>query len=277
LGYLKMDDTINMMRITLHNGIRYEENAKNKQSGLTIGDQQYYRRDKFKRQIALLDFQNKELNVDETGYAGHNKMKNSKQLKDDILKYQNKQDSVVAQISRQFKRQFEFNNAAPTTPSLSAYSLNKKVSHQLIAIQDAKRKAQEQLLNLKNEVAHHNLLHKKEITHQVELNRKFTLPFTCIIFFFIGSSLGAIIRKGGFGMPVVIAIILFIIFYMLDTFGCNMAKKGVLPVMIGTWLSSAILLIIALGLSYQSTTDSSLLNIEHIRDFVKRKLRLGKL
>ncbi|WP_430816550.1 LptF/LptG family permease [Carboxylicivirga sp. RSCT41] len=277
VGYLKMDENSNMMRITLHNGIRYEENAKNKQSSLTTSDQQFYRRDKFKRQITLIDFQNKELNVDEAGYAGHNKMKNYKQLKGDILKYRKEQNEIVSQISQRFKHQFEYNNTAPPTPAVNSYIENQNHRQQLVAINNAKRKTQEQLLSLKKELAHHDLLQRKEISHQVEINRKLTLPFTCIIFFFIGSSLGAIIRKGGFGMPVVIAIILFIVFYMLDTFGCNMAKKGALPVVIGTWLSSAILLIIALLLSYQSSTDSSLLNIENIRDLFRKKLRFGSL
>jgi lipopolysaccharide export system permease protein len=274
VGFLKMDENINMMRITLHEGVRYEENAKNKQTSLTKADQQHYRIDKFKKQVALIDLRNKDFNVDESGFASHNKMKNVSQLKDAIRTYQEVQDSVISKIDKQFKHHFASSTSLSINPSIITLRDNQDFSQQATTIKEAKRRVQEQFLYLKKELINFNSYHQQELSHQVELNRKFTLPFTCIIFFFIGSSLGAIIRKGGFGMPVVIAIILFIAFYMLDTFGCNMVKESALPVMIGTWLSPLILLIIALLLSYQSSTDSRLINIESIKDIMRRKLRL---
>ncbi|WP_234445898.1 LptF/LptG family permease [Carboxylicivirga marina] len=96
-------------------------------------------------------------------------------------------------------------------------------------------------------------------------------------FFFIGSSLGAIIRKGGFGMPVVMAIALFIVYYIIDTFGAKMAREEVVPVAAGMWLSSVLMFIIALVLSYQSSTDSSLLNIDDLKTFFKKKLKSKNL
>ncbi|MFO7999688.1 MAG: LptF/LptG family permease [Marinilabilia sp.] len=98
--------------------------------------------------------------------------------------------------------------------------------------------------------------------HKMELHRKFTLPFACLIFFFIGAPLGAIIRKGGLGMPVVISVLFFVAYYIIDTMGAKMAREGVWMVFQGIWLSSAILLPLGIFLTYKSATDSAILNAD---------------
>ena len=75
--------------------------------------------------------------------------------------------------------------------------------------------------------------------HQIELMKKFTLSLACLIFFFIGAPLGAIIRKGGLGVPIVVSVILFIIYYIIDNTGYKLARDGVWEVWQGIWLSSA--------------------------------------
>ena len=98
--------------------------------------------------------------------------------------------------------------------------------------------------------------------HEIELYRKFTLAFACLIFFFIGAPLGAIIRKGGLGAPVVISVILFIIYYIIDNTGYKMAREALWPCWAGMWLSSFILLPIGIFLTYKAATDSPLFNPE---------------
>jgi lipopolysaccharide export system permease protein len=97
---------------------------------------------------------------------------------------------------------------------------------------------------------------------QIEFFSKFALPVSVFIFFLIGSSLGAIIRKGGMGMPFVISFAFFIIYYILMISGEKMAKEGSTHPFIGTWLSSFVLLPIAVFLLYKASTDSGLLNTE---------------
>ena len=75
--------------------------------------------------------------------------------------------------------------------------------------------------------------------HEIELYRKFTLAFACLIFFFIGAPLGAIIRKGGLGMPTVISVVLFIIYYIIDNTGYKMAREALWPCWAGMWLTCA--------------------------------------
>ena len=98
--------------------------------------------------------------------------------------------------------------------------------------------------------------------HEIELYRKFTLAFACLIFFFIGAPLGAIIRKGGLGAPVVISVILFIIYYIIDNTGYKMAREALWPCWAGMWLSSFVLLPTGIFLTYKAATDSPLFNPE---------------
>ena len=98
--------------------------------------------------------------------------------------------------------------------------------------------------------------------HEIELYRKFTLAFACLIFFFIGAPLGAIIRKGGLGAPTVISVVLFIIYYIIDNTGYKMAREAIWPCWAGMWLSSFILLPIGIFLTYKAATDSPLFNPE---------------
>jgi lipopolysaccharide export system permease protein len=113
------------------------------------------------------------------------------------------------------------------------------------------------------------------LRHEIERHRKFTLSFACLIFFFIGAPLGAIIRKGGLGTPVVISVIMFIIYYIIDNTGYKMARESILPTYEGMWLSSALLLPIGIFLTYKAVVDATLLNPEqYIRawNVVRRKI-----
>ncbi len=94
--------------------------------------------------------------------------------------------------------------------------------------------------------------------HQIEWQRKFTLSFACLILFFIGAPLGAIIKKGGLGTPVVVSIIFFLIYHIISISGEKFAREGVILPWKGMWLSSIILLPIGIFLTYKATTDSGL-------------------
>lgn len=98
--------------------------------------------------------------------------------------------------------------------------------------------------------------------HMTEWHKKFTLSFACMVFFFIGAPLGAIIRKGGLGMPVVISVILFIFYYIIDNMGYKMARDGVWPAWQGMWLSSAVLTPMGIFLTYKAVKDSVILNAD---------------
>ena len=119
------------------------------------------------------------------------------------------------------------------------------------------------------------------LRHEIERHRKFTLSFACLIFFFIGAPLGAIIRKGGLGTPVVISVIMFIIYYIIDNTGYKIAREGLWPAYQGMWLSSFVLLPVGIFITYKAVVDATLLNAEqYIKIWnsliVKIKLRINK-
>ena len=106
--------------------------------------------------------------------------------------------------------------------------------------------------------------------HDIEMQRKFTLSFACIIFFFIGAPLGAIIKKGGLGTPLVISVLLFIVYFIIDNSGFKMARDGKVAVYQGIWLSSAVLLPLGIFFTYKAVGDSAVFNIDAYRNFFNR-------
>ena len=103
----------------------------------------------------------------------------------------------------------------------------------------------------------------------IEMILKFTLSLSCLLFFFVGAPLGAIIRKGGLGTPVIISIFFYLIYYIIDIIGRKLAK-GSLPPLVGTLISTAILLPISIILTRKSTQDSSLFNPETYKEVFRR-------
>lgn len=114
--------------------------------------------------------------------------------------------------------------------------------------------------------------------HWIEFHRKFTLSIACIILFMIGAPLGSIIRKGGLGLPLIFAIIFFVIFHLLNTFGEKFAKQEVMSPMAGMWLSTICLIPMGIFLTSKAMSDSQLFNKEfYHRLFKKIRLFLAKL
>ena len=106
--------------------------------------------------------------------------------------------------------------------------------------------------------------------YEVEWNKKLTMSFACLVFFFIGAPLGAIIRKGGLGTPAVISILFFVIYYVISISGQKMVEEDVIGTFAGMWASSYILLPVGIFLTYKATTDSVILNIDTYLMFLKK-------
>ena len=98
--------------------------------------------------------------------------------------------------------------------------------------------------------------------YQIEIHRKFTLSILCLIFFFIGAPLGAIIRKGGLGMPVIVSVLLFIIYYIISMTGEKFVRESIIPPFMGMWISTVILVPVSIWLTIKAANDSVILNIE---------------
>jgi lipopolysaccharide export system permease protein len=98
--------------------------------------------------------------------------------------------------------------------------------------------------------------------YQIEIHRKYTYSLLCLIFFFIGAPLGAIIRKGGLGVPVIVSVMLFLIYYVISMMGEKVVRENVLPPFAGMWVSTFILIPVSIWLTIKAAHDSVILNVE---------------
>jgi lipopolysaccharide export system permease protein len=126
-------------------------------------------------------------------------------------------------------------------------------------INNAKRISNNNTISTSNE-------EELQIRYIVERYRKYTLAISIIVLFFIGAPLGAIIKKGGFGLPLVISILLFIVYYVMNMFGEKLVKEGTVDPLVGMWFSTWVLFPVAIFLTYKASTDSNLFE----RDFYKK-------
>lgn len=111
-------------------------------------------------------------------------------------------------------------------------------------------------------------------SHRIQWHQKFTMSIACIFFFFIGAPLGAIIRKGGLGMPTIIAVILFIFYYIINTSGMKMARDGAWNMIFGMWISTVVLTPLGCFLTYKANNDSVVFNADVYAALFKRLLGL---
>lgn len=110
--------------------------------------------------------------------------------------------------------------------------------------------------------------------HEADWHKKITLSLSCLIFFFIGAPLGAIIRKGGLGMPVVISVIIFVLYYIIDSGSTRVAKSGEMNMILGVWMSSIVLAPLGAFFTYKSNNDSVVFNAEVYLNFFRMLLGL---
>ena len=117
-------------------------------------------------------------------------------------------------------------------------------------------------------------LHRRMRTHQIEAIGKFTLALSCIIFFFIGAPLGAIIRKGGLGVPVIVSVLVFIVYFIFENSGMKMARDDQWTVWFGKLISTVVLTPIAVFFTYKANNDSVVFNIDLYKNLAMKMLGL---
>lgn len=236
---------------------------------------------RYKEQIIRFDISNFAYQkTDENRYDGHYKMLNVLELKRslDTMIAANEQYKVY--IQRELFDKIEKDRSLAEANFMKEHAENGKLSAEQEEQFEQMTSRREEFY--KHEIENHKMKMKSDMEYirrlQIELHRKFTLSAACLILFFIGAPLGAIIRKGGLGMPVVISTLAFIIYHILGQIGENAALEGEIPVWLGMWLSSLVFLPIGLVLTMKATSDSSVLSGERwlkafslVKDKIKRK------
>jgi len=292
-GKMEISENKHYMTLTLLDGVRYDEKMQEKKGRIRDRDKQMFRIDKFGKQIATIEMSGYDFSrTDENRFKGNYKMKNLDQLKTDEDSIIHERKKKIDGLMRQTKG-FNFSRVRyayrkkndenlrvldSMQVKMNVDSIYNELDHdqKVMVIEQALRRARENKQVIDNQYRIISNDDKRIIRYQMERHRKFTLSFACFIFFFIGAPLGAIIRKGGLGTPVVISVMFFIIYYIINTFGEKMAREGVWPVWEGMWLSSFILLPIGIFLTYKSATDSTLLNADAYIIYFRRFFKLNK-
>lgn len=254
-----------------------------------------YRREAFHDKEIMIPYDATFKRMDDNNMKSQYIGKNMTELLHTIDSVQQKVDSVGVAIANQLKTepmcgvqnyQLSYNDAEPkleairdvdmTTP-LNFDSIYDAMSTQerLIVVNQAINTATSTVQNAEFRSYQVNEDNIQIRRHGIELHKKFTLSLACLIFFFIGAPLGAIIRKGGLGVPIVISIILFVIYYIIDNTGYKMARDGYWDVWQGVWLSSAVLLPVGVFFTYKAVNDSSVFDLDSYLILFK-KLRGGE-
>ena len=134
--------------------------------------------------------------------------------------------------------------------------------------------AKSSITDLEYKAEYAKQLHRRTRTHQIEAINKFTLALSCVIFFFIGAPLGAIIRKGGLGVPVIVSVLVFIIYFIFENSGMKMARDDQWTVWFGKLISTAVLTPVAIFFTYKANNDSVVFNMDLYKDIAMRVLGL---
>lgn len=289
-AYIRLTADKMNLKLTLYNGESFE-NLDRQQIGGSGNIP--YRRETFAEKEILIEFDANFNRMDESMLDNQHISKNIVRLTHDIDSVEHLRDSTrnlfaTEMTTRKYfgqsysEQELEKMAAAPPAAApktLNADSLFASLSQEEMqrVIQNAESRARTVMNDVEYRRAVIEEMSDFYIRHDVEWHRKFTLSFACLIFFFIGAPLGAIVRKGGLGLPVVISVAFFIIYYIIDTTGQKMAREGVWEVWQGMWLSSAVLLPIGIFLTYKAATDSALFNADAYKLFLaKVKKRIVK-
>ncbi len=272
------------LKLTLYSG-EWFENMR--QSGLNVTANVPYRRETFSTKAILLDFDG-DFNMAEAGEISSDaRSKGLTRILHDLDSIREFNDSVGHAYYHDAKA-YTFNtHAISKTDSLKIVKelakeetnidtlyLKLKGEQKQAVIRQAASDAQMALSNLDFKSEYSYYLNREERMHEMEAINKFTLSLSCLIFFFIGAPLGAIIRKGGLGVPVIISVFVFIVFYILDMTGYRMARDDNWTVFFGKFLGTAVLTPLAIFFTYKANNDSVVFNVDLYKDLAMRALGL---
>ena len=268
--------------LSLYSG-EWFENMKSSEFGNSAAVP--YRRETFVSKKIVLDFDADFNLTDASSLANNAKGKSLSEIFHSIDSINGLYDSIgknyLSEANARFYRTTQVNKVDSLKEIKKGQTENfdtlyNKLSNdkKLRALNDAQMTAQQELTDLNFKAMVTSDADYIIRQHKIEAIKKFTLALSCLIFFFIGAPLGAIIRKGGLGFPVIISVFVFIIFYILDNTGYRMSRLGTWTIWFGQGLAPAVLAPIAVFVTYKATNDSTVFNMEMYKMFFMKLLGL---
>lgn len=265
---------------TLFNGVRYDEMTKNPDYSRTAPFNQM----RFEKQQMIIDLSSLDLKFTERdAYKGDYRLMNISELNHEL-------DSAELRLQKQKTENAGFlarymhlpgilgNKSRPESNTVRTSKIrfllpkhgNQPLSGQASILAGAINNARGFKGTIDGLITGLKYDEEQLAPYKVEWHKKFTLSVLLIMLFLISAPLGAIIRKGGIGMPLVISVLLFVLFYAINLVGEKIGKEGVMPIWAGMWMSSAILFPIGLYITVKAASDSAILSLEAYQKFFNR-------
>lgn len=276
------------LKLDLWNGEQFEAlqsttGAQMMQSGV----QQPYDRETFQYKQLLIDFDSNFNLMDKELLSGMPSAKTMRQIELSVDSMEHGLDSIGKQYYQEATRSYFRRPTLSTKDSTSLYQRLRQGKQmvdfdKMIAaapsnkVETAHHTAQSQVLSMKSDLEWKSMVTRDGDhnirRHWVEWHQKMTLSLACIIFFFVGAPLGAIIRKGGLGMPTVISVIIFIFWYIINTSGMKLARDGSTNMVLGMWISTVVIAPFGIFISYKANRDSVVFNTDAYLNLLRRLL-----
>jgi lipopolysaccharide export system permease protein len=262
--------------LKLINGVRYDESTAS--GSISYDPRQTLTRMRFRETEVKFDFSSfNGLNrTEEENFKNNAQMLNLKELvrREDTLT--KSLDSLNKNTKINISTYYKQNNYLKgySKIKVSAKKIRTNIvanvpqEQRFIALQSAYDQAQTIQQILTSRVTDYDFQIGEIIRAQIEYQRKFTLAFSCLLLFFIGAPLGAIIRKGGLGLPVVIAIIFFLFYHIISTVAEKSVKEGSLHPVFGMWVAIIVLAPLGVFLTYKATVDSALFDLDYYKQAI---------
>jgi len=285
LGYVYNSRDQKYMILKLVDGVRYEDARTQNQK--VYDERQQFTRFYFKETEQKFDMSAFDLvRTDENLFKQHHQMLNLRQLK---LKSDTNRmaiDSLQRLSAQELKNNSLFTASyyKQEKPERAKIDIHGPILDNLpdqtkrMVISNAMGQIQQYKDMGFNRINEYQLLVDKDLRYNIEWHRKFTLAISCLLLFAVGAPLGAIVRKGGLGAPVVMSIIFFLIYHIISTVAEKSAKDGSITPFWGMWMAIIVLTPLAIFLTYKSTTDSTLfdagqykLKVQYALDWIKAK------
>ncbi len=277
----------NYLVLNLVNGVRYQEAPTN--SG-TYDPRQSFTRMRFKQTEVKFDFSSfKDMTrTQEENFKNNAPMLNRKELlhrRDSLTKGL---DSIGRVLQINSKYYFKQNDYVKGYSKVKVPAVNIKGSILNYIPKDQRAQALQIAIDqvgslketIRGQMPDYEFRSKEVLRAQIEYQRKYTLAVSCLLLFFIGAPLGAIIRKGGLGLPVVVAVIFFLIYHIISTVAEKSAKEGSLDAIAGMWMAVIILTPLGAFLTYKATVDSALFDLDYYKQLIvglfKKKKRVDE-
>jgi lipopolysaccharide export system permease protein len=293
-GYMEMSPDQQSIIFTLFDGYAYTDIVSER----NYRENRPFERTAFKQQRIRFDLSEFNMNrTKEDLFKSHYTMLNIKQLNLSVdsldERFQERKDRYKSSFQRRFQNLSTLDTSAKVMKTVSAIdeadslSVNSnqqdtlyKLKWPLITNFDRKEKSTmlDMALTAARSARDNVIFNKNDFNYQQEnirkhliaWHKKFTLSIACLILFFIGAPMGAIIRKGGLGLPVVMAVLFFVIYHITSITGEKAAKVGDLDIVTGVWLSSIVLFPMGLFLTFKATTDAALLDVDSWKKMFKK-------